>query len=336
MGIEMMKLKNVFYFKELKFGIITVALGLIPVTLVILIFQLLINIPSYERQLYFQISDNYDIKMLIYYIISGCAHFIICGIISYHFIQSLKKDISLPKFNLIRNTLITVLLVMIFLVYFLDAFHIKLAFLSHERLYILMEKSEFFKNSFRTFPIDFLNGIDFKWFRIFSVFPFLLVCFALSVMVFGGFYISKELRKYLEVENQPQDSIKEYILEINTTLKNYARLLSIVLVSSTVATVLFFEVPVSLVKDKLIMNNYQSVSLSMGVCWGLIFSLTLLFLCIYPYNLAYKQITAVIQKVRVKEDKELEEWIDKNKSYYSLVGNLNLILSIISPVAVSI
>jgi hypothetical protein len=74
----------------------------------------------------------------------------------------------------------------------------------------------------------------------------------------------------------------------------------------------------------------------MGVCWGVVFSLTLLFLCIYPYALIHKKIKTVIQQNRIKDDPELEKWIYEYTSYYSLMVDNTFIISIVSPAVSSI
>ena len=326
-----------FSFKQLKYGVITAIFGLIPVTFVIILFELFIDISPYNHQInLLNVSQNYDIKMLVYYIVSGLSHIIICGIIVGHFF--LKSGENAPTFKLksIQKVRFSLLIIMILLVYFLDKFHFNLAYLSHDRLYILMEKSDFFINILKVFPRDVLHFVDLDLFYTFSLFPFVLICTALAVMIFGSFFIGGKLYEYIDLKELSINDIKVYILNMKLIFKRYTQLLSFVLVSSTIATILFFLVPVSLLENPIEKSNYMGVSIAMGVCWGVVFSLTLLFLCIYPYALIHKKIKTVIQQNRIKDDPELEKWIYEYTSYYSLMVDNTFIISIVSPAVSSI
>ncbi len=322
---------GIYNFKSLKYGVNTLLISLIPVILAILFFEFFINLLPYDNSLReIELKGSYNIEMLIYYLVSGLVHIILCSIITVQFAISNRIDVTIQKLSLTRNTRLIFLLFVFLLVYFLDKNHINLAYLSHDRLYILMKKSEFYTSSFAYFP----NGVHL--FRLFSTFPYVLICFALSVMIYAGFYIGNEMYNFIDLQELSIEKLKEHITELHSILRNYAQLLSIVLVSSTIATILFFQLPVPLIKDDLIKSNYSNVSMSMGICWGIIFSLTLLFLCIYPYKLAHKKISTLIQMERIKNDPELEEWLDKHKSYYTFIWNLRLITSIASPAAAGI
>lgn len=327
----MTKRLKLLYFKGLKYGVTTILLALIPVMLAIVFLELFINVGSYDQAVReIEVKKDYNIEILVYYIVSGLVHIIICAIIANQFALTHRKDIPGLKLMVTRNTRLLFLFFVFFLVYFLDRVNINLAYLSHDRLYILMSRSEFFKPSFVSFPGS-LN-----WFHLFSTFPFLLICFALSVMIYAGFYIGNEMYNFVYKQEFSIEKIKEHIKELHRLLRNYAQLLSIVMVSSTIATILFFQLPIPLIKDELTKESYKSVSMAMGICWGVIFSLTLLFLCIYPYKLAHKKISSIIQMERIKNDPELEEWIDKHKSYYTFIWNLRLFTSIISPAVAGI
>jgi len=325
------------HFKGIQYGVKTILSGLIPVTLAIICFEMLIDVGPYQKELKtLLLAKSYNFKMLIYYIVAGFAHIVICSIIIYHFFLTSKKNAPGATLKWTRRIRLACLVGMFALVFILDAVHINIAVFSHDRLYILMTQSPFFKSAMKFFPGDFLPLFRFQWFHLFSIYPFVLICFALTVMVYGGFYIGKDLQGYINREEVPNKEVKKYISSINSALKKYAQLLSVVLVSSTLSTVLFFQVPISLLKEQAVKSDYGGVSVSMGICWGVIFSLTLLFLCIYPYWLTHKKITALIQDQRVQDDPDLEEWLTTNKSFYLLMGNTKLIVSVICPAAASI
>jgi len=322
---------RLFSFKGIKFSVNIILLSLVPVILAILFLQFFVNTSIYDQGLKkIELQDNYNIEMLIYYIVSGLVHIILCVIVANQFALGYKNNMPGIKLNVSRNVRLLFLIFVFLLVYFLDSIHINLAYLSHDRLYILMNKSEFFRSSFVSFPGRW------PWFHLFSIFPFLLICFALAVMIYAGFFIGGEMYNFVYKQDFAAEKLKEHIKELHRLLRNYAQLLSIVMVSSTIATILFFQLPVSLIKEELVRRSYSNVSMSMGICWGVVFSLTLLFLCIYPYKLAHKKITSIIQMERIKNNPQLEEWIDKHKSYYSFIWNLRLFTSIVSPAAAGI
>jgi len=266
------------HFKGIQYGVKTILSGLIPVTLAIICFEMLIDVGPYQKELKtLLLTKSYNFKMLIYYIVAGFAHIVICSIIIYHFFLTSKKNAPGITLKWTRRIRFVCLLGMFALVFVLDAVHINIAVFSHDRLYILMTQSPFFKSAMRFFPGDFLPTARFQWFRLFSIYPFVLICFALTVMVYGGFYIGKDLQGYINREEIPNKEIKKYISSINSVLKKYAQLLSVVLVSSTLSTVLFFQVPISLLKEQAVKSDYGGVSVSMGICWGVIFSLTFYF-----------------------------------------------------------
>jgi hypothetical protein len=331
-----MKVFRFLHFKQLQYGVKTVLYGLIPGTLAVILFQLLIDIKPYDNSLKaIVIGEAYDIKMLVYYAISAIAHLIVCSVIIYHFLLKNERDLNSNVLGVLRRTRLLFLIVVFFLLYFLDRSSINVAYLSHDRLYILLSKSSFFKNAFRAFPSDYGWLAQGTWFHLFSIIPFGGTCIALGVMVYGSFYIGKELYNKIDKTPEPEVQIKEFISGVNASLKKYVQLLSIVLVSSTIGTVLFFQIPVALIKDEALRKTYSGVSMSMGICWGVIFSLTLLFLCIFPYRLAHRKYASLIQNVRIKDDPELEKWLENHGSYFSLLGNAKLVLSIIAPTVAS-
>jgi hypothetical protein len=327
----MKKSSNILSFKSLRYSVNTVLLALIPVILAIIFLQVLVNTSLYDKQLRsLEVGNGYDIQWLIYYIVSGLVHIVICAVIASQFSLENKKNMVQPKLRLTRNTRLVFLFGVCTLVYILDSIHINMAYLSHDRLYVLLEKSDYFKSTLTYVPSKY------QWFRLFSTFPFLLICMALAVMVYASFYIGNKMYRFIHDQEFTVDKIKEYVKDLHRMLRNYAQLLSIVMVSSTIATILFFQLPVPLIKDGIFRNDYSNVSMAMGICWGVVFSLTLLFLCVYPYRLAYKKISALIQMERVKNNPELEDWIDKHKSYYTFIWNLKLLASIVSPAAAGI
>jgi hypothetical protein len=334
----MSRITNITHFKSLKYGLSTILFALIPVVFAIILFQIFFNVRTYHAELQLiTTTKQYDIQKLLYYLIGGLAHITICTIITAQFSLGNKRDLTAHKAKVLRRVRTIAVVSVFVLIYLLDTIHINLAYLSHDRLYTLMSRSEYFSNLFKFFPES--SGRTFEgwhWFHLFSTLPFLLICVALSVMVFAGFYIGNELHNFVKKESFDEKRVKDHITDLNILLKKYAQLLSIVMVSSTITTILFFQLPVPLIQDLAVQHNFSQVSMTMGICWGVIFSLTLLFLCIYPYQIAHRRMTTLLQEQRIKNNAELEAWMDQHKNYFTFIWNLKLLTSIISPAAAGI
>lgn len=332
------KTVNLFYFKNVRHSLGIILFALIPVVLSVIVFQVFVNRSVYtDALLKLEIKPQYNIVMLLYYLIIGIAHIIISIIVAWQFALLNKRNMPSFKMTAIKKARLLSLIVIFFAIYLVDLFGLNISFLSHERLYLLMQQSDFYKQVFLYFPdCLFQNYANWEWFRVFSILPFLLICVAVSVMIYGGFYIGNEINRFLSIEDWDLKRIREKLTEQTRILRNYAQLLSIVMVSSTIATILFFLLPIPLIKDPLQKNEFMNVSFAMGICWGVIFSLTLLFLCIYPYKKVHDRISILVQMERVKNDPEHENWLLRHKNHYTFSWNFRLIVSILSPAATGI
>jgi len=108
------------------------------------------------------------------------------------------------------------------------------------------------------------------------------------------------------------------------------------MVSSTVATVLYLQVPMSLIENDVQRQSFQSLSLSVGFSWGLVFSFTLLFLCIHPYLKINQLVSNYSNDHRLSDDEATIAWIEEKKEVFSVSNNVKLITSIVSPTMASL
>ncbi len=99
----MKKIRKFFYFKSLKYGVITILFALIPVTLAIIFIEFLIDIKPYDTQLRnLEVLKDYSLNALIYYVVMGLVHMVICFIIAQQFCISTNKDSTLQKTKAIK------------------------------------------------------------------------------------------------------------------------------------------------------------------------------------------------------------------------------------------
>lgn len=323
-----------FAFSEIKNSSRIILLGLIPVSIAILVLEFCFDSSIYKTSLdKYKVSNaNLDIKYLIFYLTSGFTHAVLCFLVIWQFDKILKRDISQYKLTILSRARTMITITTFLLVYGLDYIEINISYLSHQRVYTILSSAEFYSNSFKVFPRDFFYSIlDFDFFYIFSLFPFSLICIALAVMVFGSFAIGKELSSITESATNSVKELENTISIFNQKFKNIIFLLSLVLITSSIATVLLFQLPVPLIEDEVLMHIFQGESFAFGISWGVIFSLTLLFLCIYPYYKLHHLMLKKIKSERIKDDPSLEQWLLKNENTYSFTSNVKLLISIASP-----
>jgi len=112
--------------------------------------------------------------------------------------------------------------------------------------------------------------------------------------------------------------------------------LGIMLATSTISTILFFQLPIPIFKDIDLYKTYQEVSFSMGFCWAVIFSLTMLSMCLYPIIIVHRKINKIIHKEEFKAVDKFKNWVTENRNIFSLSYSLRTILSFFSPVIISV
>lgn len=328
-------MKRIFNIIEIKYGIQIVAFGLIPIAITLLITELYLRPELCYDSFVLATKQNpymFDSKYLIYYLTSGFAHLTLSVLVIWQFKQIIYSNTSFWKITIGKRVRIFIVVISCFLVYLLDVLHLDLAFVSHDRIYFILSKSYYYQAYFKMFPSDFFNSIlNFDFFYIFSILPFSLISVALIVMTFGSFAMGKTVQEFIIGSKGRTEDLIKSTAKFSQKFKDIIFLLSIVLATSTIATVLLFQLPVPLIEEGAGRNIYQGDSFAYGIKWGVIFSFTLLFLCIYPYYKMQKTVTQHIQKIRIKNDPVLEEWLSNNGTTFSFVSNIKFLTSIASP-----
>ena len=113
--------------------------------------------------------------------------------------------------------------------------------------------------------------------------------------------------------------------------------MSAVLVTSTIATIIFFELPLPyLLKDSIGYQIFSQSSIAMGITWGVIFSLTMLFMYFYPLIIVHKTIKRVQKENLIINNREIVEWTNKIEDNYIIYKDLKSSLSVLLPSIIGI
>ena len=325
--------------REIKNGIIIFGLSLVPVFVMSAILQIMIDqnkLPGY-RTASSNISQNYNSGTLIYYLTISFLHIILCIVASYYFVKKAKSNLSLSLIKTISRYRFVCAVIIVAIFFIMDSFKPNISLLSHDRIFDVLRKSDFFAVYFKMFPCDYFN-INIKLFYAFSIFPFLLIFLALVIIVVSSFSIGKDLARFQKISYEEfcLDEIDKEIENIMTNMKNYIFGLSIILATSTIATILFFQLPVPVFQDQVLQAKYQKVSYSMGFCWGMIFSLTMVAMCLFPIIVVLRKLNKIGDTERYKKDNKFKHWVIENQNKLSLFNNLKTVFSVFSPIFISL
>lgn len=324
---------------ELQNGIIIFSFSLIPVLMMSGILQIMIDqnkLPNY-KSINFATSQDYNTGTLIYYLTISFVHIILCLAINYYFAKKTKNDLPLDLVKKISRYRLVCIATIAALFFIMDSLKLNISILSHDRIFDVLKKSDFYSAQFKMFTCDYLN-INLKLFYVFSTFPFLLIFLALIIIVISSFSIGKDLVRFqkFSYEEFSLDMINKEIENIISNMKNYIFGLSIILTTSSLATILFFQLPVNVFEDQAVKNHYQQVSYSMGFCWAVIFSLTMVAMSLFPIIVILKKLNNINNTERYQKDKDFKYWVSINQHKLSLLNNLKTVLSIFAPIFISI
>lgn len=282
------------------------------------------------------IINSYEIDYIIQYVAISSFHIIVCILSISFFTRRIKKDktnIKLSYLNLGRLLVIFSLPIILLLI---DYFQPNVSLLSHERIYVILKHTPFFNNLFNSFPNDYISFLNFDLFYVFSLLPFSLIVLGITVMISSCFSIGVEIAKVKNVEKENDwKQMAKILKDTSDSLKNHVFLLSIVLVSSTIATIIFFYLPLPAIPEFL-RDSYKSVSLAMGFFWGVTYSLTLLSIYIFPYKYLAKKTSEFSQNEKLKNDLSFKKWLNENQEIFVLSENIKIIVSVLSPIFASL
>jgi hypothetical protein len=328
-----------FDFEELKIGVLIFFLMLVPVTSVITILQLFV--PSVEVNRIIAIeyarTDAPNPEMYVFYLISAVAHVIVSMLVIITLKRRLRENISEPKRQALQIGAYTFVVIIVGLFVICDAVHPVLARLSHERIYRVMESSSLFTPYFRSFPGSLIGSGSFLGFYPFSILSGGLIILGLIVIVLTCFNLGRDLVDVRNIINTGLTASRRQDLDTKIqAFHNYFYILSAVLMTSTIATGLFFRLPLTSIAHGDKYGSFRDLSTAMTICWGVTFSLTMLAMCFYPYFRIQKDLHVLRVESKVVNDTELALWLDDIQKEYVVYSNVKSLLTIFLPAVVAV
>lgn len=325
--------------EEIKYSFKTFGAMLVPVTALLLVLELLIPKPlllSNIEKFSFH-TDVFNFKTYLLYLVGASTHILVSGTILIILYRRLISNVTAVKRKTLTTYFFIFLVVMVILMLSVDALGLNLAILSHDRTYATLINSPSWAKLFKTVLQFHCGSLDVKGFYLFSIMPFLLISLGLSCIVITCLNLGRDLKTFLNRIKPDHGKVdKEALNEHLFSFQHYLHTLSFVLVTSTIATVLFLQLPATCIQNPDILDDFLKVSYGVGVCWGVTFSLTMLFMCFYPYVVIQSRIKRLLTDSEVAEDLELRQWLASAKNKYLIYNNLKSVLSIFAPAFVSL
>ena len=328
-----------FRFEELKVGALIFFLMLVPITSVMALLQLFVPTAEVNRIVAIEYprtsAPNPD--MYVFYLISAVAHVIVAMLVIITLRRRLRENISEPKRRSLEIGAYSFVVVIVGLFIISDSLHPVLARLSHDRIYRVIESSPLFSPYFKSFPGAFVGSSSFHVFYPFSLLSGGLIILGLIVIVLTCFNLGRDLVSVRNSINAELTASKRQ--ELDTKIQafhNYFYILSAVLMTSTIATGLFFRLPLTSIATGEAYNSFRDLSTAMTICWGVTFSLTMLAMCFYPYFRIQKDLRTLRIESKVANDTELTLWLDDIQKEYVVYTNVKSLLTIFLPAVVAV
>ncbi len=321
-------------FKDINMASKTFGIMLIPVLSFVLIFEIFIPKSEIIKQINDcpVLSHTGSWKLYIIYLSVAIAHIIISLMVILYLRNRFCYYYSHVKSNVLLKISVILLSFMLLLFILSNIFDTNLALLSNERILSILQKHQFYRVSFtRIIQTSLLEDIT-----IFPIIPFTLILIGLLVIVLTCTNIGFDLA-YV-INNLKKKNVQNKRTEIETRIKefnNYLYILSFVLLTSTIATMLYLQLPLTCIEKGAFFERFQNQSFSVGICWGIIFSLTMLTMCLYPFYIIQKKTETYIKENYILGNDEYVEWLKSLGNNYLIYNNFKLLLSVLSPIIVS-
>ncbi|HXH41496.1 MAG TPA: hypothetical protein VNN08_22905 [Thermoanaerobaculia bacterium] len=336
-------------FQEIRHAFPMIGFAFIPVTLVFGIYQLGVTGKAIDLMCVTTRSPiaAHDLAPLFNYYIAWAAHMLVSIGVVLLGARSAYRDTSVVKTGVLKRFAIMAALMTMFVVILADAMHTKLAVLSHERIFGVLSRepslSPFFPHEAHfygyTIPVP----------TFFSLLPIVSIAaafWATATIVLCASKSLAELGRRTSPLRSPSDRSRQADdAEVNAriaafsgtleVLRSHALALSLVLVTSTLATVAYLRAPVGFLAaaDR---RSFKAVSDAIGLVWGVTFSLTLLALCIYPFIQLRERFSAFGEEARGSRSEILGQWLKENRVLMQVPANLQLVLSVLLPATVAV
>lgn len=319
-------------FEEIQHAFWMTMLALIPATLVFCVFQF--SVTSDAVALMSRIDRSAirgrDLTPLFNYYTSWVAHVLISLSVSLAAAHNAFRDTTPTKIGVMKRFRLMSFLAALSFVFLADAAHTKLAVLTHQRLFAVLSVEASLSPLFRQ---DLGPLWRPTWFSFFVVGGIAVALWATTTIILC---VSKFLAEFQRPDRETTPTARIAVFsEALEALRSHFLALSLVLVTSTLGTIAYLRIPLGLLAAEE-RRNFKLVSDAVGLIWGVTFSLTLLFLCIYPFIVLRKSFNALEKDSRGSKGEILRRWLRKNQDLLHVPANLQIVLSMLSPAAVAV
>jgi hypothetical protein len=311
------------------------AIGALPSVVVFLVFQFAVTDATMAKmcQTSSTALTRHDLAPLFNYYIAWVAHLTVSVGVAYGALRGGLHASETKTPFLIRFPL-GVCLLIVAVVLATDAFHTKMAILSHDRLFRVLAVDPSLAPLFRdNAEIGHLTLYFPTWFSMFPIIGVATALWATCVVIMcaSKFLVAFEAQTVDSPEADPRAKLTDAI----DALRTHVLALSFVLVTSTFGTIAYLRIPLGLLATGS-RTEFKSISDSVGLVWGVMFSLTLVALCVRPFIVLRERFGKLREQTEQTKNHVMQNWIDENRLLLQVPTNLQLLLSIVSPAAVAV
>lgn len=324
-------------FQEMRHAVAMAGFSVIPSIAIFIVLQLYLTQAAMTTMCHgYRSVNGHDFTPLFNYYTIWVAHILISIGVGVGADRGAFRNTSEAKSKVLQRFRVAIFLLLILIVFAADATHRNIALLSHERIFNVLSRSPALAPMFRG-EVQFL-GRTIPVPTAFSVLPMTAVGAALWAMATVILCCSKFLVAFQRPNGDSDPSQEDRVAAFGDAmeaLRAHFLALSLVLMTSTLATIAFFRIPLGFlgVSERI---EYQAVSNAMGLVWGATFSLTLIALCVYPFCVLRRRFEVLERDARDGQNDSLGKWIRKHRALLQVPANLKVILSMLSPATISI
>jgi hypothetical protein len=329
-------LNPVLSFREIRHSLFMMIFALIPTLSVFVVFEaclpknVVVQMTLSTRK---ALTGN-DLAPLFNYYIVWVAHMLVSVGVGVGAARGAFRNTSAVKKTVLKRFRLVVFLFLMLIVVASDAMHSNLALLSHQRIFNILSAEPSLSRMFRH-ELIFAHYTIFVP-TIFSFFPVAGVGAALwamsTIILCASKFLVESQRS--DDDGDPNDRIMAFSDAIEA-LRSHLLALSLVLVTSTLATIAFFRIPLGFFGPGT-RESFRAITDATGLVWGITFSLTLAALCVYPFSVLRKQFETLQNDARRTNNEILARWLRKNRAMLQVPTNLQLVLSMLSPATIAV
>lgn len=325
-------------FQELRHAFVITCLSVVPSIAMFVILQvyltdLAVAVMCQGHPL--KVDDLGFAPLFNYYAI-WVAHVLLAIGVAFVSERAAFRNASEAKNRVLKRFRAAVFLLLMLIVFAADATHRKIAVLSHERIFAVLSRAQPLASMFQNQVQIFGRSVPAP--TLFSILPMVAVGAALWAMATVILCCSKflaEFQRPKDIAAGDSDSRVVAFGDAMEALRAHFLALSLVLLTSTLATIAFFRTPIGLLKPSE-RAAFQAISDAMGLVWGVTFSLTLVALCVYPFIVLRRQLENLERDAQDTQNETLGKWVRKYRTLLQVPANLKLIISMLSPATVAV